>query len=74
MPQTEQEIRDAIDRLQRAIQTGAERVVVWDRDVKFRSLEDMKAVLEDLEDLLEPPAGVARKPKQLRFLTDKGLG
>lgn len=38
-----------IDRLKKAIASGAQRSRVGDRDVQFRDLKDMRSVLADME-------------------------
>lgn len=62
-----------VDKLKAAIALGALRVSYADRDVTYRSLEEMRQTLGMLEAEVNAAAG-GRRVKQIRFSTDKGLG
>lgn len=61
-----------IANLKRAMRTGAQRIVFQGRDTTFRSLAEMRSALADAEADLAEDAGASR-PRQVRFMTGKGL-
>lgn len=60
-----------ITKLKAAIAQGALRVRYADRDVQYRSLEEMKDLLGMMQSDVDRAAGVKRT-KQTRFTTRKG--
>lgn len=59
------------DALKKAIAQGAQRVRFGDRDVEYRSLEEMRQTLALIEAELATAAGTARV-RQVRFYTGGG--
>lgn len=60
------------DKLKAAIATGALRVRYADRDVTYRSLDEMRQTLALIQGEVDADAGVKRT-RVVRFQTDKGL-
>lgn len=60
------------DALKKAIAQGAQRVRFADRDVEYRSLEEMRQVLAMIEADINTAAGV-RRVRQVRFYTGGGF-
>lgn len=61
-----------IDALKKAIGTGALRVRFVDREVTYRSLEEMRKTLAMMQADLAEAEGRPRT-RQTRFITSKGL-
>jgi hypothetical protein len=61
-----------IAEIEEAIALGALRVKTGERDVTFRSLEEMRSVLSDLQGELAGIDG-ARRTRVLRFATRRGI-
>lgn len=63
------------DALKEAIATGATKVRYRDREVDYRSLDEMKRILRDMEAEIDADAGIPapRRSRQVRFVTTKGL-
>ena len=61
-----------IDRLKSAIATGALRVRYIDRDVTYRSLDEMRETLRMINAEVNAVPG-RTATRQIRFQTDKGL-
>lgn len=60
-----------IDKLKAAIAQGATKVKFADREVTYRSLDEMRETLALIEGEV---SGVGRRrPRQIRFVTSKGL-
>jgi len=69
-------LQDLID-IEKAIATGAMRVKYEDRDVTYRSLEEMSRVRKEIKDCLNPPTDPGASPwggRRWRVSTDKDLG
>jgi hypothetical protein len=63
-----------VDALKAALALGATRVRFADRDVTYRSLAEMKAILRDMEEEVAVANGTTRpRIRQYRFVTSKGL-
>jgi len=63
-----------IDALKRAIGTGALRVRFVDREVTYRSLDEMRETLRMMQNEVAAAAGLtSRRIRQVRFMTSKGL-
>lgn len=63
-----------IDKLKAAIAQGATKVKFADREVSYRSLDEMRETLAMLQREVDAAAGVVvRRPRQVRFVTSKGL-
>ncbi len=63
-----------IDLLKSAIAQGATKVKFADREVSYRSLDEMRETLAMLQREVDAAAGiVVRRPRQVRFVTTKGL-
>jgi hypothetical protein len=60
------------DALKKAIAQGAQRVRFADRDVEYRSLEEMRQVLAMIDADINTAAGV-RRVRQVRFYTGGGF-
>jgi hypothetical protein len=60
------------DALKKAIAQGAQRVRFADRDVEYRSLEEMRQVLAMIEADINTAAGV-RRVRQVRFYSGGGF-
>lgn len=60
-----------IDKLKAAIAQGATKVKFADREVTYRSLDEMRETLTMLQG--EVSGGERRRPRQIRFVTSKGL-
>ena len=60
------------DALKKAIAQGAQRVRFGDRDVEYRSLDEMRQTLSLIEAELNAAAGVKRV-RQVRFYTGSGF-
>jgi hypothetical protein len=63
------------DALKEALALGATKVRYRDREVTYRSLDEMKELLRDIERELEAQAGRCppRRTRQVRFVTRSGL-
>lgn len=53
--------------LKRALAMGARRVRAGDRDIEYRSREDMKRIIADLEAELDPPTRPASSARLISF-------
>ena len=63
-----------VDKLKAAIAQGATKVKFADREVTYRSLDEMRETLRLLQADVDAAAGkVRRRPRQVRFVTRKGL-
>lgn len=60
------------DALKKAIAQGAQRVRFGDRDVEYRSLEEMRQTLALIDAEIDTAAGVKRV-RQVRFYTGGGF-
>lgn len=60
------------DKLKKAIATGALRVRFADREVTYRSLDEMRTALRLVERELTPRTLAPRRARAIRFLTGKG--
>lgn len=60
------------DALKKAIAQGAQRVRFGDRDVEYRSLEEMRQTLALIDAELNAAAGV-RRVRQIRFYSGGGF-
>lgn len=60
------------DALREAIASGATEVTYNGKTVKYRSLNDMRSILDAIEDDLAGP-NVRRRSNSLRMVTSKGL-
>ena len=61
-----------IDKLRAAIAQGALRVRFADRDVTYRSLDEMRSILAMMQAAVNAAAGRPRR-RAVRFQTSKGL-
>ena len=66
--------RDDIDRLKRMMATGALRGRFENRDVIFRSLDEMNQLLAQMEAEVAAGETTSKRTRAYRFVTDKGLG
>lgn len=63
-----------IDKLKAALAQGATRVRFSDREVTYRDLNEMKETLRMMQSEVDAASGVVRtRPRQVRFVTGKGL-
>ena len=63
-----------IDKLKSAIGQGATRVKFADREVTYRSLDEMQETLRIMQNEVDALAGKPRRrARQIRFMTRKGL-
>jgi hypothetical protein len=63
-----------VDKLKAAIGQGATKVKFADREVTYRSLDEMRETLGMLQAEVDALAGVKRRrSRQVRFITSKGL-
>jgi hypothetical protein len=66
--------QDDIDRLKKMMATGALRGRFDNRDVTFRSLEEMNQLLSQMEAEVAAGCPMPKRTRAFRFVTDKGLG
>lgn len=64
--------QEQIDALKKAIALGATRVRYADRDVEYRSLEEMKEILGDMIAEVEGASGT-RRTRKTHFQTSRGF-
>lgn len=63
-----------IDALKLGIAQGATKVKFADREVTYRSLDEMRETLRLMQAEVDLAAGLIRtRPRQIRFITTKGL-
>jgi len=63
-----------IDRLKKALGQGATRVRFADREVTYRSLNELREILSMAQREIDEQAGIRRRQtRQVRFATGKGL-
>lgn len=60
-----------IDELKKAIALGASEIVLPDRQLRLRSLQEMRQTLSIIES--EVNGDSVRRTRQVRFVTHKGL-
>ena len=66
--------QDDVDRLKKMMATGALRGRFDNRDVTFRSIEEMNQLLAQMEAEVAAGQPATKRTRAYRFVTDKGLG
>jgi hypothetical protein len=61
-----------LEALRKALATGERRVSFGDRTVEYRSVDELKAAIREVESALGREAG-AQKTRQIRVTTGKGF-
>lgn len=64
---TTEEKQELLLDLKRSLAMGALRVRAGDRDITYRSREDMKRIIADLEAELDPPTRPASSARLISF-------
>lgn len=75
VPQTIPELINQITSIRTVITSGVESAGYGDKRTEFRSLEELREILNGLEEALAELLGLGGRPKQYRMTTqwDKGL-
>jgi hypothetical protein len=75
VPQTIEEVVSQIVAIRSVITSGVESAGYGDKRTEFRSLEELRQILNDLEELLAGLLGLGGRVRQIRMTNqwDKGL-